>query len=397
MKSILSSRAWPLLPVVPWLPVVIAYIIFPPHGVSIVAAERLAQFGQKDIYVSGQGGYHTYRIPAIVRTQRGTLLAFCEGRKHGGSDAGDIDLLLRRSSDNGKTWSEAMVVWDDSGNTCGNPCPVVDRESGVIWLPLTWNSGTTHEHEIQPGYGVDSRRVFMTYSSDDGVTWAEPGEITAAVKKKDWSWYATGPGAGIQLERGKYRGRLVIPCDHKTSAKVPDGYFSHVIYSDDHGKTWRLGGTTPVGKVNECEVVELADGRLLLNMRNYDRSLYTRQIAYSGDGGLTWNDQRHDETLVEPICQASMRRYRWPKANEPGVILFSNPASRKGRKNMTLRASVDAGATWPITRRINTGSSAYSCLVVLADGRIGCLYEADDYKRIAFATCTFDWLLDARD
>jgi|GEM_PF-71112 len=363
-------------------------------GIACPARAASSRLEQTDVYVSGQGGYHTYRIPAIVRTNRGTLLAFCEGRKQSSSDAGDIDLLLRRSFDQGKTWSDAKIVWDDSDNTCGNPCPVVDRNTGTIWLPLTWNSGKIHEGGIQPGFGTDSRRVFMTSSKDDGKTWAEPHEITADVKEKDWSWYATGPGAGIQIEHGKYRGRLVIPCDHKTSAQAPAGYYSHVIYSDDHGKTWQPGGTTPAGMVNECEVVELAGGRLLLNMRNYDRSVHARQIAFSGDGGLTWQDQRYAKTLIEPICQASIRRARWPKGNEPGVILFSNPASKKGRKNMTVRASTDDGATWPVRRQIHPAGSAYSCLVVLTDGRIGCLYEADDYRRIIFASFSYAWLTE---
>jgi len=169
-----------------------------------------------------------------------------------------------------------------------------------------------------------------------------------------------------------------------------------VIYSDDHGKTWQLGGTTPYGTENECEVVELTDGRMMLNMRNYDRTVHARQVAFSEDGGLTWKDQRHDETLIEPTCQASIRRFRWPEGNESGVILFSNPASKTGRKNMTIRASVDDGTSWPVARRIHAGGSAYSCLVVLLDGRIGCLYEADGYERVVLATFGFDWLVDRK-
>ncbi|MFT5464753.1 MAG: sialidase-1, partial [Planctomycetota bacterium] len=140
-------------------------------------AETLAQetqLSQTDVFVSGEGGYNTYRIPAAVVTNNGTVLAFCEGRRNGRSDTGDIDILLRRSDDNGKTWSDTQVVWDDKGNTCGNPCPVVDRETGTIWLLLTWNSGTRAEGKTQAGFGTDSRRVFVTHSEDDGATWAEP-------------------------------------------------------------------------------------------------------------------------------------------------------------------------------------------------------------------------------
>lgn len=351
---------------------------------------------QVDVFVSGEGGYDTYRIPAIVATNQGTLLAFSEARKHSRSDTGDIDLLIRRSIDNGTTWSDAAIVWDDGINTCGNPCPVVDRATGVIWLPLTWNSGKVGESKIQTGFGTDSRRVFMTCSRDDGKTWSEPYEITSDTKDKTWSWYATGPGAGIQLEHGENRGRLVIPCDHDTPTETSKGHFSHTIYSDDHGKTWQLGGTAPLDRENECEVVELLEGQLMLNMRNSDRSIHHRQIAFSDDGGLTWKNQRQDKTLIEPICQASIRRYRWPKGNEPGVILFSNPADKKKRKNMTVRASLDDGKSWPFARQIYAGSSAYSCLVALPDGRIGCLYEADDYKRIRLATFDLNWLMDKK-
>jgi sialidase-1 len=170
--------------------------------------------------------------------------------------------------------------------------------------------------------------------------------------------------------------RLVIPCDH-IEAETRH-YYSHVIYSDDRGKTWQLGGRTPDHQVNECEVVELAGGRLLLNMRNYDRAQRTRQTALSDDGGLTWRDQRHDPALVEPICQAAIERLRWPTGDRPGVILFSNPASPAGRVRMTLRASFDEARTWPREKVLFEGPSGYSDLAVLPDGPIACLYEAGE-------------------
>ncbi len=356
------------------------------------ASTEDSQLAQTDVFVSGEGGYHTYRIPSVIVTKRGTLLAFCEGRKNNGSDAGDIDLLLRRSRDGGKTWSAAQVVWDDGPNTCGNPCPVVDQNTGVIWLLLTWNSGNVHERQIKPGYSEDSRRVFVTHSKDDGGTWTEPVDITSQTKEKAWSWYATGPGAGIQIANGTHRGRMVIPCDHKATIDEDIRYYSHVVYSDDHGTTWKLGGRAPQDKVNECEVVELKGGRLMLNMRNYDNSVRARQVCFSDDGGLTWRDQRHDMTLIEPICQASIRRYRWPSSDQPGVILFSNPASTERRQKLTIRASYDDGTTWKHSRVLHDGASAYSSLCVLDDGSIGCLYEKDDYKLVTFARFALEWL-----
>ncbi|WP_425400010.1 sialidase family protein [Aeoliella sp.] len=368
----------------------VAFSLF--ASTSIARADQPAT-QETNLFVSGKGGYDTYRIPSLIATKEGTLLALCEGRKNSRSDAGDIDMLVRRSTDQGKTWSDTAVIWDHEGNTCGNPCPVVDQETGVIWLLMTWNEGSRHESKTMPGFGTDSRRVFVSSSEDDGKTWSTPRDITADVKDKKWSWYATGPGAGIQIEHGKHKGRLVIPCDHKLPVGKSIEYRSHVIYSDDHGKSWQLGGVVPEDDVNECEVVELAEGRLMLNMRNYDRSVTARQVAFSDDGGATWYGQRHDDALTEPRCQASIRRCRWPQGDEPSILVFSNPAHPTKRLNMTLRASLDDGETWPIARQLYAGSSAYSCLAVLDDGRIACLYEADDYGRICLAICDPDTLL----
>jgi len=336
-----------------------------------------------DVFVSGEDGYHTYRIPAAIQAANGDLLAFCEGRKSGRSDSGDIDLVLKRSSDGGATWSKLSLVWDDGANTCGNPCPVLDRETGAIQLLSTHNLGHDHEREIIDGTSEGTRTVWVMESVDDGETWSKPREITAQAKNPTWTWYATGPGAGIQLERGDHAGRLVIPCDHIEAESKR--YYSHAIFSDDHGKTWQLGDSTPDDQVNECEVVELEDGRLMLNMRNYDRKKRERQVALSADGGETWTGQRHDPVLIEPICQASIRRLRWRGDESPGVILFSNPADEGGRRRMTLRASFDDGSSWGYEQVLYEGSSAYSCLVPIAGGDAGCFFEVDGYGRIVLA------------
>jgi len=357
----------------------------------------LAEPRKTDVFISGTDGYHTYRIPAVMVTQKGTLLAFCEGRNKGRGDSGDIDLLLKRSSDGGATWSKQQVVWDDGPNTCGNPCPVQDRQTGTIHLLMTWNRGDDRESAIKKNTSKDTRRVWVTRSNDDGRSWSKPVEVTASTKKPEWRWYATGPGVGIQLRNGPWKGRLVIPCDHSVVAPSdPDGYNSHVIISDDHGKTWRIGGTISP-KVNECQIVELADGTLLINMRNYDRSKTTRAIATSTDGGMTFSQPRHDPALVEPICQASFLRYSLESEHGRNRLLFSNPARpRSGdRREMTVRLSYDEGKTWPVRRVLHAGPAAYSCLTVLPDGDIGCLYEAGNahpYEKIVFARFTIDWL-----
>ena len=336
------------------------------------------------LFKSGDDGYNTFRIPAMVVTNKGTILAFAEGRKNTGSDTGDIDMVLKRSTDSGKTWSKLQVIWDDAENVCGNPAPVVDRKTGAIFLLMTRNLGTDHEPQIIDQTSKDIRRVFITCSNDDGVNWTIPEEITKDVKQDNWTWYATGPCQGIQLVHGKYKGRLIIPCDHIEAGTKK--YFSHIIYSDDHGKTWMLGGTTPVDQVNECTVAEIADGRLLLNMRNYDRTQKNRKTAVSSDGGITWVDFKGDNTLIEPICQASMHRYSFGR-KEKNRLLFTNPADTDKRLNMTLRLSYDDGANWTKSMVLYPGPSAYSEVVKLSDGTICCFYEAgyhNPYEGIVF-------------
>ena len=339
---------------------------------------------QVDLWRGGRDGYHTYRIPALAVTRDNTILAFCEGRKHHRGDFGDIALLVKRSTDGGATWSNQSVVWDDLGNTSGNPAPVVDQASGAIHLLMTWNRGDDHERDIIAGSSQDTRRVYVTSSADDGLSWSSPREITGDVKRADWTWYATGPGHGIQIRAGEHSGRLVIPCDHIEAGT--NDYYSHVIYSDDNGASWNLGGRTPQPQVNECQVVEISGGRLLLNMRSYAPDARARQVALSADGGMTWTGQRTDPALVEPICQASIIAY--PGEKRP-TLLFANPASASERANMMVRGSLDEGATWPGQIVLHAGPSAYSDLAVAPDGRVLCLYEGGDqnpyeYLRLAF-------------
>jgi sialidase-1 len=336
------------------------------------------------LFESGSDGYNTFRIPAIITTTKGTLLAFAEGRRKGSSDTGDIDLVMKRSDDNGKTWSDLTVVWDDAENVCGNPAPVVDRSTGKIFLLSTWNLGSDHESKIIKGTSRDTRRIFVISSSDNGNTWSVPAEITGSVKKENWTWYATGPCHGIQIEKGRYKDRLVIPCDHIES--VTNKYFSHVIFSDDNGATWNLGGTTPQDQVNESTVAEISGGRLMMNMRNYDRQEKTRKISVSSDGGSMWSDIYSDKALVEPICQGSLLSSNSGR-KKTFTMLFLNPADTAVRRNMTLRVSRDEGKTWPVSKVLHEGPSAYSDMTILSDGSVGCLFEAGNtspYKGIVF-------------
>lgn len=348
---------------------------------------------QEDVYIAGTDGYHTYRIPSLLVTKRGTLLAFCEGRKDSGADSGNIDLLLKRSIDGGKTWSKQEVIWDDHDNTCGNPCPVVDQRTGIIWLLMTHNPALATDTNSQGKLRAGERTAWVTSSKDDGKTWAEPRNITSDVKPPDWRWYATGPGVGIQVEHGKHKGRLVIPSDH-SFGRQPQIGGSHVIYSDDRGATWKIGKPI-LPHVNECQVVELADkkGTLLMDMRSYfGRNRRTHSI--SSDGGINWTYPADAPELIEPICQASIFRYNWPTKKEKSRILFSNPASTK-RENMTVRLSYDEGKTWPVSKLIEPGKAAYSCLAVLPNREIACLYERGEknaYQKITLARFSLSWL-----
>ncbi len=333
------------------------------------------------IYKSGEEGYQCFRIPAIVTTANGTVLAFCEGRKNNCADAGDIDLVLKRSEDGGKTWSKLQVVWDDGENTCGNPAPVIERKSGAIILLSSWNLGTDHERDIIAQKSKDTRRIFKLSSTDDGRTWTTAEEITKNVKKENWTWYATGPGSAIQIQKGKYKGRLVVPCNHIEA--VTKGNRSHAIYSDDRGKTWNLGGITPQDSVNESTIAEYAGGKLMLNMRNAGKAR-NRQVAISKDGGNTWSDIYPDTTLIEPVCQGNLIQY---KTGRKMLLAFSNPASKTARVAMTARISYDGGKTWPLKKLIYEGPSAYSNLTVLHNGNLACFYEAGyskPYEGIVF-------------
>jgi sialidase-1 len=260
-------------------------------------------------------------------------------------------------------------------DTIGNPTPVIERKSGAILLLLTRNPGQVTEAQTTE----KDRTVWITRSTDDGATWSAPAEITSQVKRPDWTWYATGPGNGIQMRNG----RLVIPCDHNVG---PSKRYSHVIYSDDRGTTWKIGGIAEE-KTNESAIVQTSRGELVLNMRSY-HGQNRRAVQRSSDGGVTFGPLELDQTLIEPVCEASMIAVG-------KLILFSNPAATT-RTNMTVRMSSDGARTWSASRVLWEGPSAYSSLAPLRNGGIGLLYElgtARPYERIALAVFDPAWLI----
>lgn len=352
-------------------------------------APSLTQLQTLPVFEKGEGGYACFRIPAIVQAANGDLLAFAEARKNGCSDTGDIDLVLKRSADRGATWSPLSVVWDDGDNVCGNPAPVVDRSTGRIVLVACWNLGEDTEREIMEGTSQDSRRVFVMHSADHGLSWSAPKEITPDVKRADWGWYATGPCHGIQLLQGPHRGRMVVSANH--SLLDSQAYRSQLIYSDDAGEHWKLGGVIEQAGGNESTVYELPDGSVVLNMRNYNREAgKCRAYAVSHDGGEQLSPMGYIPELIEPVCQGStLMVTRQGKATHR--VLFSNPATKDRRIRMTVRLSTNGGLTWPAAVVVHEGPAAYSDLVQLSDTSFGLLYEygSDNaYETIGFATIT---------
>lgn len=347
-------------------------------------------FFSETLFRKGDYGVNTYRIPALAQTVKGTVLAFAEARQNSRKDTGDIDIVLRRSEDGGKTWGEIITVWDDAENVCGNPTPVVDRSSGRILLFSTWNNGKDIEKDIHSRTSIDTRRIYVLYSDDDGLTWSEAKEITASVKDPEWTWYATGPCHAIQLTKGKYKGRIVVPCNHGVFG---EGTHSHVFYSDDGGNTFHLGGSPMLG--NEATVAELGNGDLLLNMRgprSKDRVTKgaARLVAISHDGGVSFDEAYSEYALIEPVCNASIiNYYRKDKASR--TLLFSNPEHKTKRKNMSIRQSNDSGKTWKTVCRLSDSPAAYSDLLILDNGDVAIFYETGEetcYDKMVFTVLT---------
>ena len=352
-----------------------------------------------DVFVSGEGGYHTYRIPAVDTTTRGTVLAFAEGRKSRNDHAGN-DIVARRSEDNGVTWGPVIVVATAGDDALNNPCVVTVRPSGRILLVFQHYPAGTGERHVLPGLTGDPIcRNYLIYSDDDGKTWSKWRDITAETKRPTVvTSLASGPGNGIQLRHGPHAGRIIFPMNQGPY----DAWRVYGIYSDDGGVTWHYGDLAPNGPAglgNEVLMAEIQGGQVRLNSRSHgDAKL--RKTAVSSDGGVTWTPLEDVSDLPEPRCNAGFLRYGDPADGAKNPLLYSGPDSQEHREKGVVYVSLDDGAHWGIKKNLVPGRFAYSALTVLADGQVGCLFETgekDAYEKIQLARIPLPWLLDSVD
>lgn len=370
-------------------------------SVRLLAAEPLLE--KTAVFPAGMSGVTLYRIPGVVVTPKGTVLAYCEARKNSASDWGEIEVHLRRSTDGGKTWDPARRIAHDAERIEGNPTKKTGGEQEqTVNNPVAIVDRTTGAVEFL--YCVNYARCFHIRSTDDGLTWSKPVEITAAFepfrKHYNWQVIATGPGHGIQLKSG----RLVVPiwlAYGKKGAHNPSA--AATIYSDDHGQTWRAGdlAVPNAGEFrdpNETMLAELSSGHVLLVTRSPSQA--NRKIVLtSPDGAADWTKPKFHPQLWEPVCMASVAAH----PDKPGTLLYSNPHSlprdtagneipggRGKRENLSIKLSRDDGQTWPTSKTLEAGPSAYSDLAVLPDGVVVCLYEGN--KTITAARFNLEWV-----
>jgi sialidase-1 len=309
----------------------------------------------------------------------GTILAFCEARKNIAYDWGEIHVGLRRSTDNGASWTKIQIVASNGEDTAGNPCVVVDRDTGAVWLMYCRNNNS----------------VYVCKSEDNGVSWSKPREITLDVKLGGWTWYGTGPGHGIQLKNG----RLVIPSYHGEDVRHHPIYTrSHTVYSDDHGETWKVGGVLGAGS-SECEAAEMNSGSLYMTMRNGDGEFKVRLASTSLDGGDNWSEIVEVEDILDPGCMGSVATLPDSDNYSNEMLLICCPASTTRRQNLTLRGSYDSGVTWPVSTVLFPGFAGYSDLATGPDNIIYCMYERGTNlytDRIVLAEFNREWLESIR-
>ena len=339
------------------------------------------------IHKQGQFGCHTFRIPALVATNKGTLLAVYDMRYNSRRDLqGHMDIGLSRSTDGGETWARPVPIMDmkkfgglpEDQNGCSDPNILVDRKTGEILVSAVWTHGKPGTHQwvgkgSEPGHSIHkSSQFMMVRSKDDGLTWSEPENWTKRLKDPKWCLFAPAPGNGINLMDGT----LVMPTQGRDATGLP---FSNFMWSKDHGKSWTLSSPAR-DNTTECSVAELKDGSLMLNIRDNrnrkDKSKTNgRAVSVTDDMGKTWKIHSSDHgALPEPVCMASLISHDLKDGRR--VLFFSNPNSKYKREKMTVRMSLDQGKTWPKSILLDQKGGAYSSLAMVDDRTLGILYES---------------------
>ncbi|MFN8353269.1 MAG: sialidase family protein [Spirosomataceae bacterium] len=358
------------------------------------------------VFQNGQDGYKCYRIPAIVKSPNGDLLAFAEARRNNCGDFGDVEIVMKRSADNGTTWSNLQIVADYGDNQAGNAAPVfdlTDKNFPKGRLFLFYNTGIAPEGDVRKGVAI--REVWYKTSTDNGQTWSEAINITTQVNrpnkpevnaaytfKEDWRSYANTPGHALQIQKGRYKGRLFVAANHSAGAPQANfkDYVAHAFYTDDHGKTFKLSPNLSYEGSNEAIAAETSDGSLLFNCRNQSGDAKYRIQAFTKNAGETWDKVEVCQEVPDPVCQGSMIDFQ-PKTGE-SVLILSNLNSQTKREKLTVRVSYNDGKNWSTGKEIYSGSAAYSDLVVQANGQIGLLYEKDNYTKICYTPIDYSWL-----
>jgi sialidase-1 len=346
---------------------------------------------------SGDGGVHTYRIPALVVANDGTLIAAFDARNDSPGDLpGNIDVVVRRSPDLGGSWSPARRVVDfDGGRGGGDPSLLVDRMTGRVFLFYEYappGTGIFRSNADRDSASTGTVHPHVIWSDDHGATWQGPRDLTAALKPAGATGMFATSGHGIQLSaRSPAPGRLLQPyawldADRRMHAGN--------AYSDDHGATWKLGPSIGPG-LDENKAVELEDGRVMQNIRAYEKTRTRRLVAISPDGGITFGPATEDAALPDPRNNADIIRVSPdapPGSRDARMLLFSNTAHETRRVNLTVRLSCDSGRSWLVSKVLEPGPAMYSTMVRFPDGTIGVLYENGAAKGITFARFSLAWL-----
>ncbi|HET8600591.1 MAG TPA: sialidase family protein, partial [Segeticoccus sp.] len=360
----------------------------PSTSTTASASTDASGLTSQNLATAGAGSPY-YRIPALATTTQGTLIAAYDARPTLGDLPNHIKMVIRRSTDDGRTWQTQQVVREDPApHGYGDPSLVVDHDTGRIFLfyAAGMNQGYFGSHTGTDESDPDVLQADYSYSDDDGRTW-QHRRITHEIKEPQWGGMFASSGKGIQIKRGKYAGRLV----QQYAVRYQGGNWAMSVYSDDHGQTWHHGKLVGPG-MDENKVVELADGRLMLNSRS--ASGY-RKVAYSTDGGETWSQPVDDHQLPDPSDNGSILRYNrnaGPNSPEAHKLLFSNNESQSARENLVVKQSCDDGRTWPIRKVVEPGFAAYSTLERLPNGNFGLLWESNGYRNITFSSFSPDWL-----